>query len=398
MPTIDPFGKLLETKLRMDALEQQRAGQAFSRERMEQQMAREQATRDALRAAAGLGTDISGITDPTQLRQARASALSDITRDYPQADIPPVQSLIGGFGGISTAAGQQAFAPQKMVDAQGNIVLGVPVFDKATGNTVMQPLGMEGYTPVAETYEQKRAGEVAKKRDILTAEQEAARKTEEEKKLGGKRGERIDAYITAGQDAADSIANVKRSLQILDYVETGGIDKASLFAKQFFGVESGDEAELSANLGKNVLAQLKPVFGAQFTENEGKRLERIEANFGKSTSGNKRLLNQALQIAERAAKRGIKYAKETNQPDIAQEIQDALDFKLTDLGADIRGQAPTGAAAQIDNAAAAVKQQLPGIIEKQITAAPQAAIDYLRANPQFKQQFIDKYGTLPEGF
>ena len=29
--------------------------------------------------------------------------------------------------------------------------------------------------------------------------------------------------------------------------------------------------------------------------------------------------------------------------------------------------------------------------------APQAAIDYLISNPQFKQQFMDKYGYLPEG-
>lgn len=31
------------------------------------------------------------------------------------------------------------------------------------------------------------------------------------------------------------------------------------------------------------------------------------------------------------------------------------------------------------------------------TQAPKAAIDYLMQNPQFKQQFIDKYGYLPEG-
>lgn len=35
---------------------------------------------------------------------------------------------------------------------------------------------------------------------------------------------------------------------------------------------------------------------------------------------------------------------------------------------------------------------------KKIAEAPQAAVDYLRQNPQFKAQFIQKYRYLPEGF
>ena len=30
------------------------------------------------------------------------------------------------------------------------------------------------------------------------------------------------------------------------------------------------------------------------------------------------------------------------------------------------------------------------------TPAPQAAVDYLKAHPEFKQAFKDKYGYLPE--
>ena len=107
-------------------------------------------------------------------------------------------------------------------------------------------------------------------------------------------------------------------------VKTGGFDNVSLKAKQLFGIEGGDEAELSANLGKNVLAQLKPIFGAAFTAKEGERLEVIEAGFGKSTAGNIRLLENALTIVDRAARRGIAAAEDQGDEFTANEIRDVL--------------------------------------------------------------------------
>jgi len=135
---------------------------------------------------------------------------------------------------------------------------------------------------------------------------------------------RVQGYIDSGIDVADSAANIIRSLDLLKTVKTGGYDNAALKAKQFFGIESGDEAELSANLGKNVLAQLKPIFGSAFTEKEGQRLETIEAGFGKSTAGNIRLLENALTIVDRAARRGIAAAEDQGDEFTANEIRNVL--------------------------------------------------------------------------
>lgn len=136
---------------------------------------------------------------------------------------------------------------------------------------------------------------------------------------------RKQGFIDSGIEAADSLGNIARSISLLDEVATGGFSNAALKAKRLFGIESADEAELSAGMGKAILSQLKPIFGAAFTAAEGERLERIEANFGKSTEGNKRLLKQVKAITERAAKRGLKAAKDQGDEFTASEIQAAMD-------------------------------------------------------------------------
>jgi len=83
----------------------------------------------------------------------------------------------------------------------------------------------------------------------------------------------------------------------LDRVETGGAAESAILSGQnFLGVVGADKGELSFLLGKNVLAQLRTIFGAAFTEKEGQRLEQIEAGFKKSVPVNRRLLNQTPGI------------------------------------------------------------------------------------------------------
>jgi len=80
--------------------------------------------------------------------------------------------------------------------------------------------------------------------------------------------ERRQGYIDSGVSSADNLQAVNRSIELLDSIKTGGIDNALIRAKQTLGIESADEAELSYELGKSVLKQLKPTFGAAFTVNE----------------------------------------------------------------------------------------------------------------------------------
>jgi len=152
---------------------------------------------------------------------------------------------------------------------------------------------------------------------------------------------RKQGFIDTGVQAADSSINLRRSLELIDTVATGGFDAFALRAKQVFGVEGANELELTTNLGKNVLAQLRPIFGAAFTAAEGESLKRIEAGFGRSTAGNKRLLERTLKIADRAARRGIAAAEAQNDEFAANEIRGSLEFNFdTEEAAEAPGAAP----------------------------------------------------------
>lgn len=153
-------------------------------------------------------------------------------------------------------------------------------------------------------------------------------------KLGETRGKEqagIEAVsIQEGRDAAKGIPVLKRSIALLDEIKTGGFNSAAIKAKQFFGFESADEGELSANLGQAVLGDLRATFGAAFTEKEGARLESIRANLGRSPAANRRLINQALQIAENAAERAADDALAAGDTRTFEEIQGLLDFRIQD--------------------------------------------------------------------
>ncbi len=144
-----------------------------------------------------------------------------------------------------------------------------------------------------------------------------------------KQEERHQLFISDGQSAADSLPVLKRALELLETVQTGGIDAAALKIKQLLGLETADEAELNAGLGKAILAQLKSIFGAAFSEKEGARLEGIEANFSKSTFGNIRLLQQQIKQLERDARRGLSSATFTEDSFAFDEITESMNFSLT---------------------------------------------------------------------
>lgn len=169
----------------------------------------------------------------------------------------------------------------------------------------------------------------------LEAQRGLKAEVEEEVAAGKARGkkaeERGQEIITKGLAAADSTATIRRGMQLLEGIETGGVDRVRLGAKQLFGVESADEGELSNLLGKAVMAQLRETFGAAFTAKEGESLRAIDANIGKSPAANRRVLRNALRIAERAAQRGIDRAVEAKDFRTAGEIQGALDFVLEEL-------------------------------------------------------------------
>lgn len=163
----------------------------------------------------------------------------------------------------------------------------------------------------------------------LEAETGGAQAVKGAEALGSAEGGRYATQIDNGLQAADSTVILRRGIELLDSVKTGGLEAAKLKATNAFGITGADEAELSANLGKAVLSQLRSTFGSAFTEREGERLQQIEANFGKSTEGNRRLLEQAQKLVTRIAERGARAAEATGDVETAQEIRDSLKFSIS---------------------------------------------------------------------
>lgn len=140
--------------------------------------------------------------------------------------------------------------------------------------------------------------------------------------------ERAQSVIDAGVSASYQLPTLKRTIELLDEVDTGGFDNVALRVKQAFGVEGADEGELSANLGKAVLSQLRETFGAAFTEKEGARLERIEASFGRSSETNKRLLRNVLELAERKVQSAISRAEARGDDETVAELKSNMAYML----------------------------------------------------------------------
>lgn len=233
-------------------------------------------------------------------------------------------------GGVAEKA-TFAKSPGVVVELpDGTFAQSIPVIDTRTGQIVNKLSPLEGQ-PVS------RLGE--------TGEELTARKIRE---AGGKtrsvaQQKRIQIDIDDAISASKGMAVVNRSIKLMDDLKTGGFDAIKLRVKQVLGTESANEAELVANLGKQVLAQLRPIFGSQFTEREGATLTRIEAGFGKSTAGNIRLLNQIKQLIQRAAKRGIAAAKGTDDFRSALDIQDLLEFTLQEKAPETIKEGAVGA-------------------------------------------------------
>jgi hypothetical protein len=136
--------------------------------------------------------------------------------------------------------------------------------------------------------------------------------------------QRLQGYVDTGVASADNLITINQSLALLNSVATGGIDKALLDAKRMLGIESADEAELSYNLGKTVLSQLKPTFGGAFTKDEVKMLINMESNLGKSIEGNKRILRTIQKTSDRATKRALRAAEKLGNEFAADEIRNAI--------------------------------------------------------------------------
>ncbi len=238
-------------------------------------------------------------------------------------DVPKGMQPNGGQQSLSQFGGQI-----EVKDEAGNLFFATTSRDPSTGQakTVLSPIsGDQSTQPQGGLRIVGQFGETGSERTGRAVDEATGTTAARELET------RASDLMTRGVAAAESTATIRRAISLLDVVETGGPEAFALAVKQGLGIEGADEGELSNTLGKSVLSQLRETFGAAFTENEGNRLARIEASFNKSPATNKRLLGQALRIAENTARRASEAAKERGQNEVVADIEDLLTF---DLGID----------------------------------------------------------------
>lgn len=149
--------------------------------------------------------------------------------------------------------------------------------------------------------------------------------------VGGKgKAKRLQTDIDVGVRSADATSVVRRNLDLLKLIKTGGWQAAEIKFRALFGQESANEGELIRNMGLHILKQIKPIFGAAPSVEEGRMLIRLEQGLGKSTPTNVRLLTQALKDLERLANIGMKGAANSGDYRTAQRIKEALAFDLSE--------------------------------------------------------------------
>lgn len=220
----------------------------------------------------------------------------------------------GGTGTQAAARGVSS-RPGKVNGVEGDLVV-----TRLPDGTVKSE-----FIPAAEGFEStSRLGETGSEQSER-AVQELSDKEKEKDRI-----ERRDKAIDEGQKAADGLGTLNRGLQLLQEVSTGAPQRAMLWVRNQLGVTPADEGELSNLLGKAVLSQLRATFGAQFTADEGNRLSEIEAGFGKSVAANMRLLQNARDIAIRAAERGRRAALDVGDTFTVRELENAMQFTLGD--------------------------------------------------------------------
>jgi hypothetical protein len=200
--------------------------------------------------------------------------------------------------------------------------LGAKIVDLGGGfKGIVDPQSKE-FTPIT------RNGQPVTPEDVAQFKQQSKRA----EAIGTGTGEgvagRIQNRIEIGTDAAAGLPRLKRLIELSKTVETGGLDAISLDVRRRLGLETADEGEFLAGLGRNVLSQLRPIFGAAFTAKEGDKLDRIEAGVFKSPAANRRLLNELFQSAQEHARVAIDDALKSGDTQTAKAIMDAMSFEF----------------------------------------------------------------------
>lgn len=319
----------------------------------------------------GFQTNAPIITEDASGQKFFTSLQTDRATGEQRATSVPISGAITDRLGLSAGDRVTQTQQEAIAKASGTVIGKVG----AEAETAEQAAETAGKIKGAEERAKLAAGASMAERTAATAELIALKQG-----LGRERAKSLANDIEKGAVAADSLATINRALDLLQDVETGGLENFKLRAKQAFGIEGADEAELNNLLQVAVLQQLKPTFGAAFTANEADTLLRISQGFGKNTETNIRLLLRMKKIAERASQRGIESAFEAGDIKRSRRIGDAASFRFT------FGDAEPSAAIQAGSTAAPttpVAQPATQAVQQDPTVTTQAEFDAIPSGSFF---------------
>lgn len=212
----------------------------------------------------------------------------------------------------------------------GNIRVFAPSGEEVTGEKRVEILQKARREEVLFAGDRSGAAEAGKLGAQLDLKPVVERAVAEEKAAGEGTAARIQEVIQQGVESSRAMPILNRTRALLDVVETGGWNAVRTNLETWLGVSGANDVELSSSMGKAVLSQLRETFGSAFTEAEGDKLAFIEANFGKSTQGNIRLINQLIKMGEMKAEKGYEAALRSGDNESAQYILDMMNFTLDD--------------------------------------------------------------------
>lgn len=209
------------------------------------------------------------------------------------------------------------------------------ILDDGTVIEVMKGGGRKVYDPSGNLVSGGEARKVVKdakeygiklKKELKKLEIEAAKAKERVKGSAAREAADIDAGI----EAAMTLPVLVKANKLLDIVETGKPEAAVHWFEKQFGAEGADATMLENLLGQQILKQLKPIFGAQFTAAEGQWLKDIEAGFGRSTEANRALIRQGMELVKERARIGLDAAESAGDSRAAKNINSWLEWRYKD--------------------------------------------------------------------
>ena len=266
---------------------------------------------------------MTGQTDPSaQLQTQLSGKIANFS------NLPPEEKK--KIIGVLQATGQTALAGQliggtkekyakgatfTVQDSVENDFIAIPTVNSGTGEMELQYQAIGGGDAQPEGKTVITGGEFG-----MTATAEGVRKATDKGNIE-RSGETAKAFSKSRNEALallpmmkTRINKLRKSLQLLDQVETGGpVNLAKYGIENFFGLTTGTRAELEREMSMSILTSLKPLFGGLISDGERQALTAISANIEKGNPANRAILRSMVDYMQSKSENALLYTQASNQ-------------------------------------------------------------------------------------